>query len=173
MKDDDPYAVITTKAEHFWIYCITLDGKRPEDSTQIEECPTYEYGKKLVTPTSKTWIRSVKIHASNWETIPPGLDLDLPDMSEGIPIKDPEMFIDREIQYYYIIVTGGYEIEEAPLECLFTCFNYQEASRVVSRSKTHGTIYIRQITIDYEPWLEIHPTDHPNPPEAPPNLALL
>lgn len=171
MNFDDPRAVLNTKAEHFWLYCITLDGQRPESSGQIRECPTYEYGKKLVTPTSKTWIRSVKIHASNWEEIPPGLDLDLPEMFQSIHIREPEMYVEREIQYNYLIVTPGYTIEDAPLEKLFPCYSYEQASLEVSRKP--GIIFIRQLTIEFEPWLQIHSTDHPNPPEAPPNLAAL
>lgn len=171
MSIENPRDIIDVKAQQFWVYSVTLDGKRPENSAKTIDCLDYEETKKRCTKNSRTWIRSVKIQTSDWEQVPPGENIDLPPMFDSIHISQPERFIEREIQYNYLYLQPGYTIENAPKEEIVLRYNYQDASSLTL--EYGGTIHIRQVTIDFEPWLEIHPSEHPNPPVAPTNIAAL
>lgn len=172
MSMNSPREIADVKAQHFWQYCITVDGLNPDKSAKTVPCTNYRDTVKRSTPNSSTWIRSVKIQTSDWEEVPPGEDLSmLPPTFQSIHINEPHRFIKREIQYNYVYIPNGYTIEDAPANQIVFVADYPDANSLADEKI--GRIYIRQVTIDFEPWLEIHPSEHPNPPEPVMNIAAL
>lgn len=172
MSLNNPREIADVIAQHFWQYCITVDGLNPDNSAKVVPCTNYRATVKHSTANSSTWIRSVKIQTSNWEEVPPGEDLSmLPPMFQSIHIDEPHRYIKREIQYNYVYIPTGYTIETAPANRIVFLADYEDASSLTTQEG--GKIYIRQVTIDFEPWLEIHPSEHPNPPEPIMNIAAL